>query len=124
MTYTFPQIVFIPIVATNTKNEVVGFTFIKVKERLRHGGFLGELGIVLKDSYQGRGIGEKLMSQLIAHATRENVKRIDLTLLTDNFRAVKLYKKYGFVEQKIIKGGDRWRGQILDCIGMTLEGSE
>lgn len=120
MIHIFPRIVLISIVATNTKNEVVGFAFIEVKERLRNGGFLGELGIVLRDSYQGRGIGEKLMNQLIAHAKRENVKRIDLTVSTDNVRAIKLYKKFGFVERKIIRGGDHWHGQIRDCIIMAI----
>ena len=116
----FPQAVFLPIVAINTKNEVVGFAFIKIKEKLANQGFIGDLGIVVKESYQGKGIGKKLMGHLIGYAKKENIRRINLTVLTENLRAIKLYKSYGFTERKIIKGGDYWRGQILDCIEMTL----
>jgi ribosomal protein S18 acetylase RimI-like enzyme len=120
MAYILPQLIFISIVATSAKNEIVGFAFIKVKKRSRNRCFVGELGIAVRDEHQGRGIGEKLMSQLIACAMRENVERIDLITLTDNLKAIKLYKKHGFVQHKIIKGRDNWGGQLLDSIEMTL----
>lgn len=116
----FPQIVFIPIVAVNSKGDVIGFAYIKVKDRLANGKFIGNLGIVIKDSYQGRGIGKILMNNLITYAKKEKIKSIYLTVLTDNVKAIRLYEKYGFVRLKVIKGGDNWCDKNLDCVEMVL----
>ncbi len=116
----FPQLVFIPMVAINAKNEIVGFAFIKIKKKLQNGGFLGEFGIVVNDEHQGKGVGKKLTSQIIEHAIKEQFRRIDLTVSPSNFKAINLYKKYGFVERKMVKNGDCWRGLVLDCIELSL----
>jgi len=117
--YTPP--VFLSIVATNEFNEIVGFIFTKVKGRGSKKNFLGELGIFVREDCQGRGVGSKLMESLIKLARRENVKKIYLRVLTDNVKAIHLYKKYGFKTKGIIRGGDIWRGQRYDSIEMWVD---
>lgn len=117
---TYPHAVFLNLVAINQRNEVIGFAFIKVKKGLLDGGFLGELGIFVREDYQGRGVGSKLMNNLIELGRRENVREIYLTVLTDNAKAIHLYKKYGFKKKKTTRGGDIWRGRKYDSIEMRL----
>lgn len=118
---TFPIAVILYLVGINRRNEVIGFAFIKVKKSLLEGGFLGELGLFVREDCQGRGVGSKLVESLLQLARKENVKKIYLTVLTDNDKAIHLYKKYGFKKKRIIRGGDIWRGQRCDSIEMWLD---
>lgn len=63
--------------------------------RRRHCGYLG-MGV--KDSYQGQGIGSRLITSAIDLAENWlNLCRIELTVFVDNAAAVRLYQKHGFV---------------------------
>jgi L-amino acid N-acyltransferase YncA len=115
-----PKLVFIPILATNLRNQIVGFAFIKLEKRLPNGRFLGELGIVVTDEHQGKGVGKKLMDRLISHAVKENVEEISLVTSSFNLEAIRLYKKYGFIECGVVKNCDCWRGLVFNCIIMSL----
>jgi L-amino acid N-acyltransferase YncA len=115
-----PQLVFVSILATDLRNQIVGFAFIKLEKRLPNGRFLGELGIAVTDEHQGKGVGKKLMSRLISHAVKENVEEINLLTPSFNFKAIGLYKKYGFVECGVAKNRDCWRGLVFECITMSL----
>jgi ribosomal protein S18 acetylase RimI-like enzyme len=97
-------------------NEIVGFAFIKLKNR-----YYGELGIGIKDDFQGMGIGSKLMNNLISLARKEELRRIRLTVMVDNYRAIKLYEKFGFKKTKFIKNGDEYHGKKYDVIEMWLD---
>jgi ribosomal protein S18 acetylase RimI-like enzyme len=106
--HIFPYSVFLPLVVSY-QNNVVGFAFLKIKRRLPNGHFSAELGIVVDEVHRGKGLGSKLMENLLKLARQENVREIFLTVLSDNVRAIRLYEKYGF--KKIGKTIDRWRGR-------------
>jgi ribosomal protein S18 acetylase RimI-like enzyme len=97
-------------------NEIVGFAFIKLKNR-----YYGELGIGIRDYFQGMGRGSKLMDSLISLARKEGLRRIRLTVMVDNYRAIKLYEKFGFKKTKFIKNGDVYHGKKYDVIEMWLD---
>ena len=55
------------------------------------------LGMTVADEFQGRGVGDALMKALLSIADGWlNVSRVDLTVFTDNERAIALYRKHGF----------------------------
>lgn len=56
--------------------------------------------VVVDESYRGKGIGTKLMRELIVHARNIGLARIDLTSGPDREEANKLYKKLGFTIYK------------------------
>jgi RimJ/RimL family protein N-acetyltransferase len=62
--------------------------------RLKHLAYIGALGI--KQQYQGRGFGIKIMQELIKDLRMDGVKRIELRVEADNKRAINFYKKLGF----------------------------
>jgi L-phenylalanine/L-methionine N-acetyltransferase len=55
------------------------------------------LGMAVHPQAQGRGVGSALMQALCDYADRwAQVLRLELTVYTDNERAIALYRKFGF----------------------------
>ena len=52
--------------------------------------------IAVREEYRGRGLGERLMRELIAQAIANGMKRMTLEVRTSNYIAQKLYEKFGF----------------------------
>jgi ribosomal protein S18 acetylase RimI-like enzyme len=113
--HLFPYSVFLPLVVSD-QNNIVGFAFLKIKRRLLNGHFSAELGIVVDEVHRGKGLGSKLMENLLKLAQQESVHEIFLTVLSDNVRAIRLYEKYGF--KKIGKTIDQWRGKTFQSVIM------
>ncbi|HHT7187284.1 TPA: N-acetyltransferase family protein [Bacillus cereus] len=103
--------------------EVVGFLAFNRYEldRLRHA---GTMGMGIKEAYCNQGIGTKLIEFLIRWAKgQEGLEKICLGVVSINDRAIKVYKRMGFVEEgrqrKQIKyedgsyGDDVWMGLYI-----------
>ena len=65
------------------------------KEKLRH---RAELGISLDSSFWGLGIGRALLDACIECAERGRYTQLELGVVSDNSRAIELYRKAGFTE--------------------------
>ncbi|WP_064607668.1 GNAT family N-acetyltransferase [Photobacterium sp. J15] len=71
----------------------IGFEVI-TRPRRRH---VATFGMAVSDFHQGKGIGSKLLSAMLDMADNWlNVRRIELTVYTDNHAAIALYEKHGF----------------------------
>lgn len=71
----------------------LGFT-VNSAPRRRH---VAALGMGVKDNYTGSGVGTALLETVIDLADNWlNLKRIELTVFSDNNRAINLYKRHGF----------------------------
>lgn len=80
----------------NGESKIIGTIGLHVSEnpRLRH---CGSVGIMIHKDYQGMGIGKKLMSTVIDLSDNWlMLKRLELGVFTDNVRALRLYKLFGF----------------------------
>jgi [ribosomal protein S18]-alanine N-acetyltransferase len=62
------------------------------------------LTIAVAADHWGRGTGSALLEALLAEAARQGCTEIFLEVRTDNMRAQRLYRRYGFVEIGIRKG--------------------
>ncbi|CAM3667054.1 Spermidine N(1)-acetyltransferase [Vibrio aerogenes CECT 7868] len=72
---------------------IIGFEMCS-QPRRRHSGYLG---MAVKDSVQGKGVGSQLLATVVDLADNWlNIKRLELTVFVDNAQAVHLYKKFGF----------------------------
>ncbi|HEY2481151.1 MAG TPA: GNAT family N-acetyltransferase [Caulobacteraceae bacterium] len=78
------------------------------------------IGMAVHDAYAGRGAGRALMQALIDQADRWlNYKRLELTVWTDNERAILLYEGFGFEREGVLRAY-AWRdGTYIDALAMA-----
>jgi ribosomal protein S18 acetylase RimI-like enzyme len=62
-----------------------------------------EFGVCVLKEYWGYGIGKNLLKESIHWADTNEIKKITLNVLETNDKAIKLYKKYGFEVEGILK---------------------
>lgn len=82
--------------------KIVGFTRCAGNKlsRFRH---KAEFGICIEKEYWGYGIGKVLLENIVAWADNIGLKKISLNVVETNTKAVNLYKKYGFIEEGILR---------------------
>lgn len=78
------------------------------------------LGLSVTSPYQGLGIGERMMHVLLDTASSWlGAERVELMVLADNTRAVRLYEKLGFEHEGAVRL-DIWRdGGYADSLVMS-----
>ncbi|EFR31418.1 GNAT family N-acetyltransferase [Eremococcus coleocola] len=57
---------------------------------------VAEIGMAIIKEYWGYGMGSVFMEELILFAEENNIKVLNLEVMANNQRAIKLYKRYGF----------------------------
>jgi len=83
------------------------------------------LGISVAVGQHRRGVGSALMAALCDAADRWlNVRRIELTVFTDNVAAQALYRRFGFVEEGLHRGFAFRDGRYQDVLAMARWCSE
>lgn len=72
---------------------------------LEHEGERLWLGVAVADGFTGRGWGELMVRELISTAREGSFRSISLSVDADNYAAISLYQKLGFVTIETIKSG-------------------
>ena len=90
-----------------------GIDKVRVKHRVN-------LGISVLKTYWGKGIAKKLILHAIEYCKSNSIKKIELTVRTDNERALKLYKNIGFVIEGELKDFFCIDGVYYNCYIMAL----
>lgn len=80
---------------------------------------IGYLGIGLLKEYRGKGIGQQLLESTIQVAIQKGFKKVELEVRASNARAIHLYKKLGFLEEKRVENGLCIDGVNEDVIQMA-----
>lgn len=78
------------------------------------------LGMGVHDAYAGQGIGSALLGELVDMADNWlDLKRLELTVYTDNTAAIGLYQKFGFEKEGMLKAFGFRAGQYVDAYTMA-----
>ena len=88
---------------------------LSTREKLRH---RADFGISILREYWGQGIGAALTGACIDCAKEAGFRQLELEVVGDNETAVRLYKKYGFVEygrnpRGFLTRDGRWQELVL-----------
>jgi L-phenylalanine/L-methionine N-acetyltransferase len=81
---------------------------------------VGAIGMMVRDDWQGKGIGTQLMQAVVDLADKWlNLARLELEVYPDNEPAIKLYKKFGFQVEGTQIGSAFRGGEYLDTLMMA-----
>jgi L-phenylalanine/L-methionine N-acetyltransferase len=81
---------------------------------------VGAVGMGVRDDWQRRGIGTALLAALVDTADNWlGLRRIELTVYTDNAPAIRLYEKLGFEREGICRAYAFRNGTYVDAISMA-----
>lgn len=83
------------------EGKIVGFTRCIGNElsRFRH---KADFGICILKEYQGHGIGKGLLENILSWADKVGIEKITLSVVQTNTNAIRLYWKFGFVEEGLL----------------------
>jgi acetyl coenzyme A synthetase (ADP forming)-like protein len=65
-----------------------------------------EVAFTVADSYQGRGIGTRLLEQLAARAAANGIERFVGEVMADNARMIGVFERVGFDVSRTLAGGE------------------
>lgn len=78
------------------------------------------IGMGVRDDYHGQGIGSKLLEALLDAADNWlNIRRVELTVYTDNAAAIGLYRKFGFEDEGVLRDYAYRNGAFADVLTMA-----
>ncbi|MDZ4992463.1 GNAT family N-acetyltransferase [Clostridium perfringens] len=80
---------------------------------------VASITLMVNSKYQNIGIGSLLMKKLISLSENLNIIRLELCVFRDNYKAINLYKKFGFVEEGIKVKSALKNGEYADEIIMA-----
>jgi acetyltransferase len=86
------EIAIVAEVREDTKRRIVGIGRLIIDSDFNN----GEFAVVVHDDYQGKGLGYKLVDTLIGIAQEKGLKKMYGTVLTDNYRMLRIAEELGF----------------------------
>ena len=92
------------------EGEVVGFYRVtRHPGRARHGALLATLAV--SPAAQGRGVARRMVEDAIAHLRADGVTRVELSVESDNPRAIAFYQRLGFEREGVLRRAYRRAGE-------------
>jgi RimJ/RimL family protein N-acetyltransferase len=90
------------------------------RPRVRH---VGELGITVRQSSWGLGVGRHMMEAMLDWARESGLRKVNLKVRWDNARAIALYESLGFVQEGRQARGYLFEGAFFDeiCMGLVID---
>lgn len=81
---------------------------------------VAELGLLIHEEFQGKGIGGALLRQGVDFADNWlGLLRLSLMVYTDNKQAIQLYQRAGFETEGILRSVARRNGKLEDALAMA-----
>lgn len=119
--HVYPKYVYFIVGAFDEQNHLLGFAHFVLHGYSSDGRLIGRIGIAIKDEFQGKGLGTKLMEKLIQLAKNNSVSLLFLEVLSTNDKGLALYKKYGFEIVNICRDSANINGKKHDIYKMELQ---
>ena len=86
------EIAIVPVIKEGNTTKILGVGRLITEPD----GKTGEIAFIIRDGWQGLGLGTKLVDYVIEIAPEIGIKKIIAIILQENYRAIKLVEKMGF----------------------------
>ena len=94
-----------------------GITRVREHIKYRH---RANFGISLKEEVCGLGLGTLMLQEMFKIVKQTTFEQLELTVFADNFRAIRLYEKVGFVKVGVVPQAYRLKdGSYHDEVQMV-----
>jgi len=81
---------------------------------------IAAIGMGVHDAHVGRGIGTALLAALVDSADNWfAIRRLELTVYTDNATAIRLYRRFGFETEGTLRDCAFTAGRFVDALAMA-----
>lgn len=109
-----------PVIVAEVNENVIGFgSYGTFREKIGYQ-YTVEHSVYVEDEFTGKGIGKLLLSELIQLAKQQGFHVMIGAIDADNKGSIAFHKKFGFVENGIIKEAGFKFGKWLDLLFMQL----
>ena len=82
---------------------------------------VADIGMAVAASWRGRGLGARLLTELVTAARELGAHKVALQVWPHNVRAIELYRSRGFVEEgRLHRHYRRRNGELWDAVVMGL----
>lgn len=92
----FPRAVIIALVVIDKKQDILGFTYLQITGKLPRYGYAARAGTAVRDDYQGKGLGYRILLKRKQIAVLYGVQKISVGVLAQNTRMIHLARKIGY----------------------------
>ena len=82
---------------------------------------VADLGLMVAASHRRRGIGTALLEAAVVWAEKADVRKLELHVFPYNQGAIKLYERFGFVQEGYRRSHYRRGEEYVDAILMAYE---
>jgi len=86
------EIAIVPELTENEKRKILGVVRVPILPDQK----TGEVAVIVADPWQGLGLGSKMVDYMIEICKDKGLETIYGVMLSDNYRAIELFKKMGF----------------------------
>ncbi|KPH00296.1 GNAT family acetyltransferase [Pseudomonas sp. RIT-PI-q] len=98
---------------------VIGSITLEQFPRIRRS-HAGSFGMGVAQAWQGKGVGSQLMAAALDIADNwMNLRRVELSVYTDNEAAIALYRKFGFETEGVFRDYAVRDGVFVDTLSMA-----
>jgi phosphinothricin acetyltransferase len=114
-----------PYLVAEHDRKVVGFAYANVYRPREAFAKTVENSIYVRDGFQGKGIGQKLLEALIAESKAAGFAQMVAVIGdSDNVASIRLHEKLGFTHAGVLRGVGRKFDRWLDTVTMQIALSE
>lgn len=99
---------------------VIGIISVETFPNLPRRRHAGHIGISVAEAWQGKGVGKVLMQAGIDLADKWlNLMRLELEVYVDNEAGIRLYERFGFEREGVLRRHAFRNGEYVDAVMMA-----